>query len=81
MDEKQIMNTVTEVERKSKEVAESYVCMRCKVPLIAREVNFSYLGHPFHAKIPSCPVCGNVMIDETLVKGKITEVETVLEDK
>ena len=58
-----------------------FVCIRCGVPLKEREVHFSYLDHPFHAKLPACPVCGNVMIDEMLAKGKIAEVEGLLEDK
>ena len=45
------------------------------------KVNFSYLGHNFHADILKCPVCGEVYISEALVRGRMTEVEMLMEDK
>lgn len=42
---------------------------------------FTYLGHSFSSELLSCPVCGEVFIDEELVKGRIALVETELEDK
>lgn len=81
MNEVNDLKTAAEVEEKSRKEAGRYVCMRCNAPLELREVHFTYMDHPFHAKLPACPVCGNVMIDEELVKGKISEVEILLEDK
>ena len=58
-----------------------YTCARCNVPLEPVQTQFSYLKHPFHADILRCPQCGMAMIDEALVKGRMAEVETTLEDK
>ena len=58
-----------------------YVCAKCNVPLVPEQTQFNYLRHPFHADILRCPQCGMAMIDETLVKGRMTEVEAMLEDK
>lgn len=44
-------------------------------------VSFAYLGHNFSAELPKCPQCGQVYLSEELVKGKVTQVETGLEDK
>jgi uncharacterized protein with PIN domain len=57
------------------------VCARCNVPLEKIETKFSYLGHVFTHPIPKCPSCGQVYIPEELAAGKISEVETMLEDK
>ncbi|MBQ6360786.1 MAG: hypothetical protein IJJ25_06565 [Lachnospiraceae bacterium] len=69
------------MEERSKKAAGRYVCKKCGVPLMLKEIHFTYLEHPFHASLPACPVCGNVMIDEELAAGKIAEVEELLEDK
>jgi len=45
------------------------------------ETKFSYLGHEFTHPVPKCPICGFVYIPEELATGKISEVETMLEDK
>ncbi len=58
-----------------------YICAKCNVPLELKNTSFSYLGHPFHADILRCPVCGNVLIDEKLARGRMAEVEAMLEDK
>jgi len=42
---------------------------------------FSYLGHSYYADILKCPGCGEVYIPEELAKGRMSEVETMLEDK
>ena len=81
MDEMQNRKTASEVEEKSKRDLGRYVCAKCGVPLALKEVHFTYLDHPFHAQLPACPVCGNVMIDEELADSKIAEVEELLEDK
>ncbi|MBQ7534189.1 MAG: hypothetical protein IJT43_01050 [Stomatobaculum sp.] len=62
-------------------LAGRYICAKCNVPLEPKQTHFVYLGHPFHADILRCPKCGNLMIDEELVKGRMAEVEEMLEDK
>lgn len=57
------------------------ICAKCDVPLELLETKFSYLGHEFKHKIRKCPVCGQIFIPESLAEGKISEVETLLEDK
>ena len=57
------------------------ICAKCKVPLEPIEARFSYLGHDFTHSVPKCPECGFVFIPEELATGKISEVETMLEDK
>jgi ribosomal protein S27AE len=57
------------------------VCGLCGVEFENMKTQFSYLGHSFHAETPRCPKCGQVFIPEELAKGRMTEVETALEDK
>jgi ssDNA-binding Zn-finger/Zn-ribbon topoisomerase 1 len=57
------------------------ICLKCNVPLELRKTSFTYLGFNFKTDLPKCPVCGQVYLSEELVKGKVTEVETSLEDK
>lgn len=57
------------------------VCCKCDVPMETGTVTFAYLGHNFSADLPQCPQCGQVYLSEELVKGKVTQVETDLEDK
>ncbi len=57
------------------------ICYKCQKELVMEKVNFSYLGHNFHADILKCPVCGEVYISEALVRGRMTEVEMLMEDK
>lgn len=45
------------------------------------ELQFEYLGKSFRHKVDRCPVCGQVYLREELVKGRISEVEKMLEDK
>jgi ribosomal protein S27AE len=56
-------------------------CGKCGLELVLIKSQFSYLGHSFHADIPRCPGCGQAFISEELAKGRISEVETLLEDK
>ena len=58
-----------------------YVCAKCRIPLVPEQTQFNYLKRPFHADILRCPQCGVALIDEALVKGRMTEVEAMLEDK
>lgn len=57
------------------------VCFQCDLELVEAELNFTYLGHAFHAEAPRCPGCGQVFLSDALVKGRVAEVETELEDK
>ena len=57
------------------------MCDRCNVPLAMAEVHFSYLDHNLRHKVLRCPECGQVYIPEELAKGRMKEVETLLEDK
>ena len=44
-------------------------------------MNFSYLGKQFEHEVDRCPECGQVYIPEELAKGRMAEVEKILEDK
>ena len=62
--------------------ASSLICSKCKVHLELREVSIDYLGYHFDSeKVPRCPKCGLIYVSEELVNGKVTMLETVLEDK
>ena len=56
-------------------------CSKCHVPLEEMEVTFCYLERQFRHKVPRCPKCGQVYIPEALAKGRMAEVEKLLEDK
>ncbi len=71
-------------EAKQKENAENkekLICCRCNKELVPTQTFFDYLGHNFHTDILRCPECGEVYIPESLVKGRMAEVEQELEDK
>ena len=51
---------------------ENLICAKCGVP---------YLGYEIYEELPRCPVCGQVYLDESLVRGRMHEVETEVEDK
>jgi len=56
-------------------------CCKCGVPLEQKPVTFNYLGSVFNNDLPVCPVCGQVYVSRELAKGKMAEVEFLLEDK
>ena len=56
-------------------------CHSCNAALAEKKTHFGYLSYSFSAKIQCCPVCGQVYIPESLVKGRIAQVEMTLEDK
>ena len=60
---------------------EKLTCCRCNKELVPTQTFFDYLGHNFHTDILRCPECGEVYIPESLVKGRMAEVEQELEDK
>jgi uncharacterized protein with PIN domain len=57
------------------------MCNKCRVPLEPIEVTFNYLERQFRHKVLRCPKCGQVYIPEELAKGRMAEVEKVLEEK
>ena len=60
---------------------EKLICCRCNKELVPTQTFFDYLGHNFHTDILRCPECGEVYIPESLVKGRMAEVEQELEDQ
>ncbi|MDR0469184.1 MAG: hypothetical protein LBH09_04345 [Peptococcaceae bacterium] len=63
------------------EIGAGLICGVCKVELVEAKTDFSYMKHTFTAEVPRCPVCGQVYLSAELVKGRIAQVETELEDK
>jgi len=57
------------------------ICNKCKIPLEEIEVTFNYLERQFRHNVLRCPKCGQVYIPEDLAKGRMAEVEKVLEEK
>lgn len=57
------------------------ICNKCGIPLEPIKVNFRYLGKQFEHPVDRCPQCGQVYIPEDLAKGRMAEVEKILEDK
>ncbi|WP_419657082.1 hypothetical protein Dvar_62170 [Desulfosarcina variabilis str. Montpellier] len=57
------------------------ICQLCQKRLEKQKVDFEYLGNHFFTDLLRCPDCGQVYIPEELVKTRIREVETLLEDK
>jgi predicted RNA-binding Zn-ribbon protein involved in translation (DUF1610 family) len=56
-------------------------CYMCGVKLELAEAKFAYLGHVFSHTVFRCPSCGLTFIPESLAEGRMSEVETMLEDK
>lgn len=56
-------------------------CAGCERELVPMEVRAHYLKSEFPTKVLACPGCGQVYIPESLVFGKISEVERTLEEK
>ncbi|MDD2483601.1 MAG: DNA-binding protein [Eubacteriales bacterium] len=63
------------------EEKQTLLCNKCKVEMEDSEVSFAYLNHSFRHKVKRCPKCGQVYLPEELVNGRMSEVETVLEEK
>jgi ribosomal protein S27AE len=58
-----------------------WLCGKCNVALVVRQVNVEYMDDAFPANLLVCPQCGNVFVPEELALGKMSEVEKSLEDK
>lgn len=57
------------------------ICDRCKVEMEELDAQFSYLGKSFRHKVQRCPQCGQVCLSEKLVTGRMSQVESMMEDK
>lgn len=57
------------------------MCARCRQKLQIREVTFRYLSYEVTEPLPCCPECGQVYLDESIVRGKMRTAETEMEDK
>lgn len=57
------------------------ICTKCNLYLELKDSSFDYLGFHFNEKVPRCPKCGQIYISEELVNGKVTMLETTLEEK
>lgn len=57
------------------------ICLKCSLPMETRKVYFNYLGFKFNTDLPCCSRCGQIYLSEELVRTKVREVETSLEDK
>ena len=46
-----------------------------------RRVGACYLGSRFEIELPVCGKCGFILVPESLARGKMRDVERILEDK
>ncbi len=60
---------------------EKLICDKCNVQMELIEVQFKYLSRSFRYKVPRCPQCGQVSLPEELVTGRMSEVESMIEEK
>ena len=67
--------------RRELAVSEEWTCFACGEALVLREVPLSYQGATFRVEVPCCPTCGQYFLPESVVLGKMAEVEQALEDK
>lgn len=56
-------------------------CAKCGEKLGPKVVSIWYLGNVFEVELMTCEKCGLVFIPEELARGKMFEVEQLLEDK
>ena len=57
------------------------VCCKCRQRLVEKPVRFTYLGREFNHVMPCCPKCGQVLITAQMARGKMAQVEMMLEGK
>ena len=67
--------------RRELAVSEEWTCIACGEALVLREVPRSYQGATFRVEVPCCPTCGQYFLPESVVLGKMAQVEQALEDK
>jgi hypothetical protein len=56
-------------------------CEKCKCALESVKTTGNYLGYRFQVELQGCPKCGQVFVPEELVRTKIAELESALEQK
>ncbi len=59
----------------------NWICEPCGAALEPGKVELDYLGNTFQVELPVCPKCGAVYVYEALARGRVLEVEQLLEDK
>ena len=58
------------------------ICSKCGLALELRDITIDYLDYHFeNEKALRCPKCGLIYIPEEVVNGKVTKLETLLEEK
>ncbi len=62
-------------------VERKWKCAKCGAELVPTRIVFQYMGRSFGYEVPACPNCGDAFISEDLAKGKMAEVESLMEDK
>ena len=67
--------------RRNERIAERMRRDGIDVSLEELEAQFSYLGKSFRHKVSRCPMCGQICLSEELVTGRMSEVESMMEDK
>lgn len=60
---------------------EEWKCRKCGEALVKKKTVFDYMGRTFSEELYKCPKCGLVLIPPDLAKGRMAEVEEMLEDK
>jgi predicted RNA-binding Zn-ribbon protein involved in translation (DUF1610 family) len=60
---------------------QNWKCAKCGESLVTGNTLFSYLGMSFSHEALRCPKCRKVFIPRELAKGKMAEVEIMMEDK
>ena len=63
------------------EMPEGMICQKCNEPMVLKRTGFTYIGRTFHTEVLQCPTCGLVFVPQDLVKGRMKEVESLMEDK
>lgn len=58
-----------------------WICRTCGLELVQHKARAHYMGGTFDLSIPCCPKCGQYFVPRELAKGKMQEVEKILEDK
>jgi len=58
-----------------------WICRVCGLPLEQRKARAHYMGGAFDLSIPCCPKCGQYFVPRELARGKMRELEKILEDK
>jgi hypothetical protein len=58
-----------------------WICRPCGEKLQPGMVELHYLSNVFKVELPVCPKCSKVLISEDLARGRMLEVEQLLEDK